>query len=406
MRSISSAAGTSSPDHPFSLPRACGLVLAFLATGTSAWIAVIAGLERGAQPFERTAWAAVGIVLLLGAHLIPALTKTSSRQVRIPALLLWVVCLLSTGYGHATFFMVAQRHVGDMRAAAVQHAAPSGAAVLPDGRSLDLIAHDQARTTAALASVRNTRCAVHCEALAVRRASLAAQLTALNVEADEARRREQLADRAAAANDQLVAREDNERRDPVTAALADVLRVPRATVDLMVALTLGWILEGVACLGWLLALSQPSRVVSHTGRQPVAAGNVVDSYSNDPSPSQRVAGAVTAVDNVVSNETVTVGSAASRHSRSGSQGGAVITSPTSELLQLASAITDGRVRPTVKDIRRFLRCSQDKASLLRHQFLELAAHGSQTNVATRARATGAAHGPRLVHSGAGRSKAA
>lgn len=404
MRSIPSAARTFSPDHPLSLSRACGFLLAVLATGTSAWIAVIAGVERGAQPFERTAWAAVGIVLLLGAHLIPALTNTSSRYVRVSALLLWVVCLLSTGYGHATFFMVAQRHVGDMRAAAVQHAAPSSETLQPGGRSLDLIAHDQARTTAALASVRNTRCALHCEALAVRGASLAAQLTALKVEADEAHRRERFADRAAAAHDQLMAREDSERRDPVTAALADELQVPRATVDLIVALTLGWILEGVACLGWILALSKPSRVVSHTGRQPVAASNVVDNYSNVPSRNQQVTGAVTAASNVVSNGAVTVSNAASRHSRSESEGGAVITSRTSELLQLASAITDGRVRPTVKDIRRFLRCSQDKASLLRHQFLELAAHGSQTTDA--ARATGEASGPRLVHSGAGRSQAA
>jgi hypothetical protein len=405
MRSITPATGPSSP-RPLSPPvRTCGLLLAILATGTSACICVIAGIERGGLPPERFAWAAVGLVLLLGAHLIPALTRGIRLSARVPALLLWFVCMASTGYGHATFFLSAQRHAGDARAAVIQGSAPT-AILLNHGRSLDAISRDVARMTQALAIVRATHCETHCDALSVRRISLSAQLAALDVEASEARRREQLADRAAIAHDQLQRREDLARTDPVTARVATFLHASRESVDLFVALTFGWLLESVGCLGWMLALTADH--ADHAASASVtprhsnhAASNVTPVIAGDaPEPP---ADAVAA-----SNAPVTPRNAGPL-TGSAPRENPVSHAPNAELLLLASAITNGRVRPTVKDIRQFMQpCSQEKAMRLRREFLELAGNSPQTHqsAADRSTSSAAASGPRLVHSAVVQSQAA
>jgi hypothetical protein len=404
MRSLSPATGPSSP-RPLSSPvRTCGLVLAILATGTSAWICVFAGIERGGLPPERFAWAAVGLVLLLGAHLIPALTRGIKLSARVPALLLWLVCMASTGYGHATFFLSAQRHAGDARAAVIQRAAPV-AILLNHGRSLDAISRDVARVTQALAIARATHCETHCDALSVRRISLSAQLAALDVEASEARRREQLADRAAVVHDRLQRREDLARTDPVTACVASFIHASRENVDLFVALTFGWLLEGVGCLGWMLALTADhaahaasASVTTRPGNH--AASNVTPVIAGDApeSPADAV---------VTSNAPVTPRNAGLL-TGSALRENLVSRAANAELLLLASAITDGRVRPTVKDIRQFMQpCSQEKAMRLRREFLELAGKSPQTQQPAADRRTSAAESrPRLVHSDVAQSQAA
>ncbi|WP_069301953.1 hypothetical protein [Burkholderia sp. CQ001] len=57
------------------LPRLIALILALGATGTSAWISIVAGIERGGTSAERAAWAAVALVVLLAAHLLPAMSQ-------------------------------------------------------------------------------------------------------------------------------------------------------------------------------------------------------------------------------------------------------------------------------------------------------------------------------------------
>lgn len=398
------ATGPSSP-HPLSLPvRTCGFLLAILATGTSGWICVIAGIERGGLPSERFAWASVGLVLLLGAHLIPALTRGTRLSARVPALLLWLVCMISTGYGHATFFLAAQEHAGDARAAVIQRTAPL-ALMSNRGRSLDAISRDMARVTQALAIARTTHCETHCDALSVRRISLSAQLAALDVEAAEARRSEQLTDRAAAAHDQLQRREDLARTDPVTARVASFMHASRESVDLFVALIFGWLMEGIGCLGWMLALTadradRAAKASVTTRHSNDAVRNVTPVIAGDglEPPADAVAGSNAAV--TWRNEGLVTGSPSREH--------LVSHAPNAELLLLASAITNGRVRPTVKDIRQFMQpCSQEKAMRLRREFLELAGKSPQKHQGSADVSTSVAEPrPRLVHSSVVQSQAA
>ncbi|WP_244122380.1 hypothetical protein [Burkholderia latens] len=127
------------------LPLRIALVLALGATGTSAWISIVAGIERGGTSAERVAWAAVALVALLAAHLLPALTRGEPLQIKLPAMALWLVCLVGTGYGHATFFLSAQQHAGAQRASAIETLRPNAQA--EPGRPRDVVARDQARVT-------------------------------------------------------------------------------------------------------------------------------------------------------------------------------------------------------------------------------------------------------------------
>ncbi|WP_278500182.1 hypothetical protein [Paraburkholderia fungorum] len=363
----------------------------------------MAGTERGGLQSERLAWTAVGIVLLLGAHLIPALTRGAAARVRVPALLLWLVCMLSTGYGHATFFLAAQRHAGDARAAAVQRSADLVSPPSMAGRSPDVIARDQARVTQALAAAQAQRCTQRCDALTLRRKDLSAQLAALHVEAAEAQRREQAADRALAARDRLQAREDLARADPVTARAAGLLHVQRDSLDLMMALCFGWMIEAVACLSWMLGLPQPAPKSVHAG-ETVTAGHAGQASGSatvtQVSPPQKTAVAV----DTGSNAPVTGGSDNAPAHGNRPHGDYPYRGPNAELLKLTGAITSGAVRPTVKDIRRFMQCSQQRAMQLRRQFLELA--GTTGAVTPPAAAGDDAWRPRLVHAASPRTQAA
>ncbi|WP_157381846.1 hypothetical protein [Burkholderia ubonensis] len=63
------------PRVVFTLPRFLALSLGLGATGPSAWISIVAGIERSGTAGERFGWAAVALVVLLAAHLLPALTR-------------------------------------------------------------------------------------------------------------------------------------------------------------------------------------------------------------------------------------------------------------------------------------------------------------------------------------------
>jgi dissimilatory sulfite reductase (desulfoviridin) alpha/beta subunit len=109
---------------------------------------------NAAASAERIAWAAVALVVLLAAHLLPALTRGEPLQIKLPAMALWLVCLVGAGYGHATLFLSAQQHAGAQRASAIETVEPNAPTQAELGRPRDVVARDQARVTQLLASAR------------------------------------------------------------------------------------------------------------------------------------------------------------------------------------------------------------------------------------------------------------
>jgi hypothetical protein len=77
--------------------------LAVAATGTALCMSVLAGWQRGGWLAEWLVWMATGAVLVIGAHLLPALCRSAPAVVRCGGILLWAACMVAASYGHATF---------------------------------------------------------------------------------------------------------------------------------------------------------------------------------------------------------------------------------------------------------------------------------------------------------------
>lgn len=317
------------------------MVLAASATVTATCLSVLAGWQRGGSLPERLVWVAIGVVLVACAHLLPALARESPPTVRSAATVLWVACLLTTSYGHLTFFLLAQQHAGELRAATlpVTESQP--------GRSLTVVMAQRADITTRLAVANAQRCIGNCLTLEGRRAALAAKLEALGAEADEIRRGQFVRDRAMQRHDTVVA-------DPVTSRLTALLGTTTTRVELLSGLTFAAVLEGVACLLWTVTL-RPQLASPHAPLvvPPITPVNtsVAPSHELRPGSHESVAEAVPPK----------ASSAAVRH-----------TGKEADLTRLRQAVAAGELRPTVTGIRRHLGCSQAKALALRRQLASLA----------------------------------
>jgi hypothetical protein len=307
------------------------IILAVGATGTAVCLSVLAGWQRGGSLPERLVWVAMGVVLVLSAHLLPALVRTASFHVRCVATALWAASMATACYGHATFFILAQQHAGSARAAAVT------TTVTPrtSGRNLTAVMAERAKVIHQLALTGVVRCAHDCRVLETRRVTLAALLDELDAEAAEVRRSQDADDRVAAQREALLT-------DPVTTRLAGLLGITTPRVDLLSGLAFAAVLEGIACLLWAVALGP---------RLPVAdTSNVLATVV----PGHEVAS---------DDHALPTGPVASTP---------VVAPPADdELDQLQRDVAAGRVRVTVADIRRHLGCSQARATALRRQIAGL-----------------------------------
>lgn len=313
--------------------RAYPALLAVAATVTAACLSIMAGWQRGGFLAERVLWIAVGVVLVVAAHLLPALCRPHGWRVRAVGALLWIGCIAATCYGHAVFFLMAQKHAGEMRAAAVP-------VVTAHGRDLSVIARDRADVVTRLARATARRCVEPCPALRVERIALAAKQDTLDAEKAEALRVEAAQDRAAAERTAALA-------DPVTGALT-AFGLPAARADLFAGLAFAGVLEAVACFAWLLALRPAA--VTEIAVTAATQGSNADAVTTV-TPASNAAAPVA--------EPVAVESAP------------VLSLPVVEqhddVTRVMTAVADGQLRATVTEIRKFLGCSQSRAAAVRRQ---------------------------------------
>jgi hypothetical protein len=334
------------------VPSRMAFVLAVGATATALSLSTLAGWQRGGSLPDRVVWIAIGIVLVVSAHLLPALIRDAPLVVRGTGGLLWIACLATACYGHAIFFILAQQHAGERRASMVVTASVS----LP-GRSLTVVMSERATVTHQLAVAWAQRCTHDCLALDARRTTLMAKLDALNAERDDIQHRQSLDDRVTAQRDAL-------RADPVTSRLAALLGTTAARIDLLSGLAFAAVLEGIACLLWTVALRSSALRAPVTATPPEVAPKV-GPVVNASRPGRLAATPVAAMtpgqaSQIVGREAVTE----SREPASPVEG------VTDEVVQLARDIAAGRLRATVVDIRRHLGCSQARAVALRRLIVE------------------------------------
>ncbi|WP_439892513.1 hypothetical protein ACS7SF_08445 [Ralstonia sp. 25C] len=303
--------------------RLTGWVLSLGATGTAICLSVLAGWQRGGSLAERLVWVAISVVLVVSAHLLPALVRASSYQVRTVAGVLWLACMAAACFGHLSFFVLAQRHAGELRAAAIPMAESASA-----GRNLTIVMAERAAIIGQLATANTRHCLRGCPMLEARRTTLTAQLEALEAEASEVRRRQMAGDLVETRRDALVT-------DPVTVRLAALLSTTVTRIDLLIGLIFAAVLESVACLLWTVTLL-------HRAAAPVTTA--------DPEP-------------------VAVSYPPVRTSHEAVGNPVALSNP--DLTRLVQDVDAGRVRVTVADIRRHLGCSQARAIALRRQLATL-----------------------------------
>lgn len=321
---------------PLPPSRQVARILASAATLVALCLSIAAGWQRGGLMFERLIWIALGIILVLATHWLPAINRSMPRSTRVASRLLWCGCMLATCYGHATFFLLAQRHASMERGASIS--------VVPVAQteSLSNILTRRADIVDALARNEARRCGRDCATLLASRRVLEARLAAIDAASDEAR-----------AQQDISQQNDRQRRaateDPVTSRLAPWLGSSVAVVDLAISLAVSAVLEWIACISWVVALA--SRDTGLSGKpihSLVSHANALDGFSSG------------------SHDSALLG-----HESHPEPAPPIVATQTTtkpdDTAQVLEAIAAGQVRPTVADIRRHLRCSQARATNLRRR---------------------------------------
>lgn len=332
-------------------------LLALAATLTAVSLSILSGWQRGGLLAERVLLVCVGVVLVVAAHLLPALCRPHNWRVRTLGTTLWIGCMAATCYGHAVFFVTAQQHAGEIRAAIVP-------VVSAPGRNLTEIASDRAGVVTRLARVTERKCGDRCAAVRIERTSLTARLATLDAESAEVTRRELALDRADAER-------ATAKTDPVAGLLA-AFGVASGRVELVAGVAFAVVLEGVACFCWLLVL-RPANA-------PKGAVTPVPEVSHV-LPVTRVTPASKAVTQVGNDAT-------------GPNGAfdAPASGQPDDVTRVLAAIRHGTLRGTVTEIRKHLGCSQAKAAALRKR---IAQHTNQRETSeadpSTVRNTGCAH---------------
>ncbi|AHE29080.1 hypothetical protein [Burkholderia pseudomallei] len=271
------------------------LALAVGSTLLSVFIAACAGWASGRSVRDRLVMAAMGVLIVSSSHVLPALGVRFDGMRRAAILGAWIGCLSYALLGQATFFALAQQDAGDARAMAVNVPGATERVDASPGRSLTVIAQDEATVTAKLESAKAVRCSPGvCRWRDARQHELEAQLTALEVEADEAKRREAREDRAARQADDARALREVRRADPVGLQAAALFGWSAASIGLFRAHLPAVMLELLPGLFWALVFAGERRVAP-SARDACSDHSVTPApaVAADPLPSGARAGAGT-----------------------------------------------------------------------------------------------------------------
>lgn len=272
------------------------LALAIGSTLLCEFIATCAGWESGGSLRDRLVMGAMGFLIVSSSNVLPALAGRFHGVRRVLILAAWLGCLLYALLGEATFFAFALQGAGDARAMAVKVPDTPMHVDAAPGRDLTVIAQDEAAVIAKLGRAKAARCLTgECPWRDAREHALAAQLAALKVEVDEAKRREAQEDRAAKQADEARALRESRRADPVAAQIAVLLAWNPVSVGMLRTYLPATMLELLSGLLWAMVLADEGRVASGateaSGGQrakvaPVVEAEVLragDSPADDPS---------------------------------------------------------------------------------------------------------------------------
>jgi hypothetical protein len=298
---------------------ALGVAVLLVAVG----MAAVSAWGRGFDLVDKALMVALAVAVVAAVHLLPALCKSWAVWP------LWLACFVVAVHGHAGFLLQA----GEMVATA-RHA-PQAQALIEQREAIGQ----------ALASIKARPVAVVAAQLA--RDQSPERRQALQVELMESQK-------AAALRDELVTlaqkRADDAGNggvtDPVTKGLALVTGLSVQAVTLTVAMVTAALLELVGVVLWRAALRP----------EPVAPG----AAQADTPPEIRADESR----EMTGNHDILSGSRAGEDAQP-----EPVQAPADPVALLREAVARGEVALSVRDIRRFLSCSQARASELRRHLV-------------------------------------
>ncbi|UEB99940.1 hypothetical protein [Burkholderia vietnamiensis] len=266
-----------------------GLALAIGMTLLCEFIAACAGWESGGSLRDRLVMAAMGFLIVSSSHVLPAFAGRFDGMRRAVTLAAWIGCLLYALLGQATFFALAQQDAGDARAMAVNVPGMREHVDGAWGRSLTVIAQDEAIVVGKLGRAKAARClAGECSWRDARERALAAQLATLKVEADEAKRREAQEERAAKQEDDAQALRESRRADPIASQVGALFGWSPVSIGLLRTHLPAVMLELLPGLFWALVFAGKRRVASGATEacieQPAAADVAATAPKSDEAP--------------------------------------------------------------------------------------------------------------------------
>lgn len=302
--------------------------VAVFVTLTAACMAAAAAWERGGTLFDRVLLVSMSEIIVLAVHLLPALSR---RSIVWPV---WVGCLLCAMYGHLTFLIHASVHAEDNRA-------QNSALTVGTERQIEV-------TRESLARINARPVATVAAELAVTRDSQ--QRRALRAEIAEGRRAEALDDELVKLSGISTVARVTRENDPVTVRLAEVTGYSDGTVAVVIGMIFSVLIELVGALLWYEALRHTDRGESQSWKP-----NVADVTEGVTSPLEAVTGFIKTEDPVIAGTS------------------AVTTALSGQVAPVINAIKIGQCRPTVAGIRKYLGCSQARASALRRELAGMGA---------------------------------
>ena len=292
--------------------------LAVLITVTAALMAAIAAINRGGTFVEQGLLVVLSVIMVLGVHLLPAISR------RVPSWVLWAGCLLCAIYGHLTFLTHSTLGAGQAR---VQ-------------QSVQL-----AGTQRQIDAVRESLGAISARPVTIVAAELAQTKDwqariALKEELSQAKRADSLRNELMRLNEVAAGAVTANSADPVISRIMAVTGFSEAGVTLGIGMLFSVLLELVGTFLWFEALKD----------RPSMTSLICDPMS-DPMDKPQVTHSVT------TGVTTSVTRSMTTH----------VTQVMDDAARLREAIVNGECRATVASIRAFLHCSQNRAMELRRE---------------------------------------
>lgn len=306
------------------------MMLGVLASSFSIGISAMAGWQRAGSVEHRLMLGAVGVVAVLGVHLLPALLAPARTLVRILGSVLWVTLLVYVTYGHTGYYLAVVEQAGMQRVASLDREEPT--VIQTPKRMRSVILADKAKLEAGYASMARLDCTDRCAGLRLRQEALKARIMAIDAEAEEVRRWQQ-------AQDRMETRRAASQVEPAVAQLAARFGVSEGSVNLVTGAIFAGILEGLGCLCWYLVFlrrdSASKQAVTKTEAQADTTGvrdqcEAVAVVIADPEP-------LSELDLVVAH--------------------------------VSHEVSTGRLACSVRAIREYLRCGQGRATEVRRRLI-------------------------------------